>query len=489
MPTMPSMEKPKATSSLCRPAAGASDPCRRPALDPSEACVDAWAVEHPQDVGNWRGRSCAHKQEWGQCGRFEAFCRKTCGACHRATRVPLADVSTFNVSMPCWVDRAAYARPELVRQIVVSASHAPVTAADERLLARAARELREADPNANASRLWLLLHADTLDEQTAAHARAVQQRVAGLGVCVWTPEHVWRALPQLRAALDDSEAYRSYTAPLGRTGGGGDRAYLRRYWWMHTALVLWLSTAIGKQHTSLRHVWRFEPDVQFAGSLATLLNLVSRGAHANADLLLPRFVSQAQEPAYGANATGGRFASHWEANEHLFPALPTAKRLFSLVSAGRFSLRFLRLLALLWRRGVVGYEELLLPAACLTAGKHMSMFRDARACRMAAFSAGAGVPSLSLASGRCHDTDDSVCASRCRHISFRYAPEMACGSFLQALQLRQNQLWHPVKERGCLSRYLSSRSSEGLQDQEGTCGGAPRPGATTLTESKVSLQT
>ena len=55
------------------------------------------------------------------------------------------------------------------------------------------------------------------------------------------------------------------------------------------------------------------------------------------------------------------------------PPRSSASSIAALVSAGRFSLRFLRLLILLWRRGVVGYEEVFLPVACATAFKYAEL--------------------------------------------------------------------------------------------------------------------
>ena len=78
-----------------------------------------------------------------------------------------------------------------------------------------------------------------------------------------------------------------------------------------------------------------------------------------------------------------------------------------------------------WVAGRVGYEELLLPVACLRS----SGFR----CKLGAFAAGSGVPSLQLGSAH-----------------LRNRPEHECADFASALARTTNELWHPVKDRSCL---------------------------------------
>ena len=111
-----------------------------------------------------------------------------------------------------------------------------------------------------------------------------------------------------------------------------------------------------------------------------------------------------------------------------------------------YSTRFLRLLTLLWRRGVVGYEEILLPVACATAFKYHSLFKG-DSCTMAAFSAGAGVPSLLLA---------TPALMSCK-ASFRFRPEVECADFVEARRQEQNQLYHPVKERACILDFVRGK--------------------------------
>lgn len=322
---------------------------------------------------------------------------------------------------------------EPTEQVVLVASNLPVSSVDAALLSMASAELRDARPHPSA-RLWVLLHEQKLDAQTETDAAAVAASMAGVAVCAWTFEHVRRALPAVAAALDASPSYARYA-------NSSREAYLARYWWMHTSLLLWSAT-FSHAHPRLKYLWRLEADVQWAGRLSTLLDLAARTA---ADLVLHKFATQAQVGKYGVHG-GGEWLDHWEANQHLLTELPPSRRLFSLVSAGRYSPRFLRLLTLLWRRGVVGYEEILLPVACSTAFRYHSIFKG-DTCTMAAFSAGAGVTSLSLA---------TAALMGCK-ASFRFRPEVECAEFVEARRNEQNQLWHPVKERACILDFVSGK--------------------------------
>ena len=83
-----------------------------------------------------------------------------------------------------------------------------------------------------------------------------------------------------------------------------------------------------REYPRLRYVWRLEPGVVFAGSLASLLEL---SAWAPADLLLPRYWSHED--------TRGRYL-HWNITD---AAMHSARQplLGSLVSISRLSLSFL----------------------------------------------------------------------------------------------------------------------------------------------------
>ena len=93
------------------------------------------------------------------------------------------------------------------------------------------------------------LHEQKLDAQTETDAAAVAASMAGVAVCAWTFEHVRRALPAVAAALD------------ARYANPSREAYLARYWWMHTSLLLWSAT-FSHAHPRLKYLWRLEADVR-----------------------------------------------------------------------------------------------------------------------------------------------------------------------------------------------------------------------------------
>ena len=75
---------------------------------------------------------------------------------------------------------------------------------------------------------------------------------------------------------------------------------------------------------------------------------------------------------------------------------------------------------------MIGYEEILLPVACLT---------DPR-CSLAPFSM-AKIP-----------------VKRVKYRITQTQPFWACEQFLDALKSDSNDLWHPVKDRRCYADYV-----------------------------------
>lgn len=96
--------------------------------------------------------------------------------------------------------------------------------------------------------------------------------------------------------------------------------------------------------TNLRYWWRVEPDVLFSGSWASLIRFTDKHY---ADLLLPHLMSQEDEPRY----------PHWLRNRHLLRRTPRKEWVYSLVSVGRYSLRFMRMMTEKWASGVAGCER------------------------------------------------------------------------------------------------------------------------------------
>ena len=110
--------------------------------------------------------------------------------------------------------------------------------------------------------------------------------------------------------------------------------------------------------------------------------------------------------------------------------MPPSRRVRALVSIGRYSAQYLRLLERwYWAAGVDGFEEVLLPVACAVAQASPKRYGP---CRMSALSSGAGVRSHRMAS------------------HFQYRPVFPCETYAAALDQGTRELWHPVKERGCV---------------------------------------
>jgi len=222
-------------------------------------------------------------------------------------------------------------------------------------------------------------------------------------------------------------------------------------------LALWNATHFGSEDAQAQFWWRVEPDVLYSGSWQGLLDGLAM--QPPFDLVLPRLHSAAEEanalrvappyphwcaPWHPAPAPSHSRTSHARIaccagggrleHEALLQGLPPNRRLWSLVSVSRLSRTFVQHLTTeWWRKGRVGYEEVLLPTACVRAGQR---------CTLASFAttgAGVGLPILRL--GTRHHVVG-------RH--FRFRPEYACHEFKNALQNETHELWHPVKTRECL---------------------------------------
>ena len=123
------------------------------------------------------------------------------------------------------------------------------------------------------------------------------------------------------------------------------------------------------------------------------------------------------------------YKHHWDKNAELLEGVPPAKQVHVLVCANRYSASFLRdTMGTRWNHGVVGYEEILLPVACLTD----------RRCSLAPFSM-AKIP--------------------VKHLKYRISRNQEywnCTQFLDALKSDSRDLWHPVKDRRCYADYVDA---------------------------------
>jgi len=284
--------------------------------------------------------------------------------------------------------------PSTADQAVFFATH-EIEPNDERLLLRYKTEL-------DAVPLWVL-YLRPKSRQPLALQRL---RTAGVPNFVWSRHKIGSQLPSLAAALaraerDNASAYSQTPEPN-----------LKLYFFMHSALLLWLR-AHGSSYPRLRYMWRLEPDVLFAGPLAQLVSLAAQHV-ATTDVLLPKLWLQENVPRY----------VHWARHGELLARLAPENRTYSLVSAGRFSVRFIsEILAPRWEADEpLAFEEIGIPAACTLAGARCSM------------------ATISLATMRVPTRN------------FRYRPEWSCDEYLAARAWHAaHGLWHPVKNRSCLS--------------------------------------
>ena len=323
-----------------------------------------------------------------------------------------------------------------VQQLVFFATHA-LTPLDVRLYRHYSRQLRYSQSRA---RLWVLLYQPAQD---GVQSLPDASKEVEAGVCVWGDGTLRRALPALAART------------AGASANTPDPNH-RRYFWFHSSLLLWNRT-FGHAYPNVRYLWRVEPDVLFAGSWTELVGLADR--QQSVDLLLPHLTTHAAHPGVipcdpnpGPQAgcphpSAGSFDAHsaphcgqyphWGRNKHILRRIPREEWVYSLVSIGRFSRRFMELMARKWAAGIAGYEEILLPMSCTA--------RDG--CVRGSFH-------------RMHSH-----GWRQTHVSdyFRYRPDWGCGTFLRSGAAHTQELWHPVKHRECWVEYLDSCTPQGCK--------------------------
>jgi hypothetical protein len=213
-------------------------------------------------------------------------------------------------------------------------------------------------------------------------------------------------------------------------------AHIRLYYFFHTSLLLWNAT-FGHAYPHAEYLWRLEIDVLYAGarSVAALLERPMHSMHASWDVLLPDLTYRDANFSVMGAYTGEKNYPHWEIadgrhaiasplppQEAILAGVPHDHQLAALVSVGRYSTSFLRLMRDKWDAGIIGYEEILLPTTCQTALQ----------CKLAPFGTKAKVG--------------------VRHI--RYRPAYSCEQFLEAHIADAGELWHPVKNRSCFASWL-----------------------------------
>ena len=301
----------------------------------------------------------------------------------------------------------------LASHVVGCPPHADLTSCradprDARLLERYAHELR-GQPSTVP---WLLLYREGYDRFTRVQLSqpgSVPCLSCAGGTTIWGERAVWRRFPRLEEAVRTHPHIQE------------EEPYLRRYYWFHSSLLLWLEE-FAHCFPKVKHVWRVEPDVLFTG---TIDQLVSLSDNEHADVLLA-------DVHMGVNGSMLSTANNYNhfAFQTFLDRIPPERIAWSLVSIGRYSATFLRHhMASRWAEGMAGYEEILLPTSCLSSSH----------CRLAAFNGW-----------------ESVSAN---HVVFRvnhYGEKPRywhCSEYLEALNTKDGtlELWHPVKDRSCLT--------------------------------------
>ena len=204
-----------------------------------------------------------------------------------------------------------------VEQVIFFATNA-IGRSDEVLLRHYQRQLAAGATSMNVhAQLWLMLMVTPTYGAVELGERTFES--LGVPVLAWSEAGLHRGLPGLAAAVRRSL----------RTMAQEMNPNHSRYFFFHATLLLWHLVCGAREYPRLRYVWRLEPDVVFAGSLASLLQLSTRTP---ADLLLPHYWSHED--------TRGRYR-HWNITDAAMRGVPLANRFWSLVSISRLSLSFL----------------------------------------------------------------------------------------------------------------------------------------------------
>ena len=314
-------------------------------------------------------------------------------------------------------------------------------ASDAKLLELYARELR-GRPTLGA---WLMLYREGYEEvtrvrleskSTAAAAASTRPAATSCATCadgihVYGDQTTWKVFPAMQQAVT-SHPFIHRELP-----------YLRNYYWFHAALNVWLEAFGGSCYPRLRYLWRMETDVLWTSSIDHLFDLSSSE---QADVLLPETLGEGK-------SRGAREYYHFGYSPFLAD-VPKEKRVFALVCVGRFSTHFLQdvMAERAWKRGIVGYEEILLPTACL----------NSSACRLTAFNGWTSVSGNHVKFRVNEPSPSNPNASLPRR-------SWECSEYLDARTAKNGMLdlWHPVKDRACVFAALNVTLDDG--DQPCSC--------------------
>jgi hypothetical protein len=312
--------------------------------------------------------------------------------------------------------------------------------ADAQLLEMSVRELLHMP----STGVWLSLYSvgyENVSRVRLAGSSSPQSNAAGTctgtcadGIYVWGEKAIWKRYPRLAEALK--------THPYMQR----EVSYLQKYYWFHAALNLWFA-AFGACSPHVRYIWRLETDVVWTGSLDQLILLSNDDT---ADVLLP--------PTFAEGKSRLARGYYHFGYQTFLKDVPMDKHVFALVCVGRYSKHFLtNVMDNRWSQGIGGYEEVLLPTTCL----------NTTGCRLSQFSGWTNVAGNHV---RFRVNDPSPTGGPTPR-------KWECKEYLDSRKLKGGtlDLWHPVKDRGCIFEYLGIRADEnfGLDGQNCTCDAVP----------------
>lgn len=308
---------------------------------------------------------------------------------------------------------ASFAGADTVQQIIFIATH-QLSSVDKRLIDHYSSNDLQRLPS---SRLWVLMFQD----ETQLSAPTPLPFISA-PICVWDRKAIFDLFPRLRNTTRLIERQTRAASPAR------SERYFHLYFFMHTALAVW-HRSFGSVFPRLRYFWRIEPDV-LVSSPEGWAGMLQRTSSDVADVLVPAIeyepnTSARVRPTFCFGRTRSHCFRQGSSAYRVLSGGTWPQRLWSLVSVGRFSTRFvLGLMARQWSSGALGFEEVFLPSTCAASPRCELGVLDAEMSRRV-----------------------------------RFQPEWDCQTFLDAHQSgsRMPLLWHPIKQRACYASFLEQR--------------------------------
>ncbi|KAL1530209.1 hypothetical protein AB1Y20_001124 [Prymnesium parvum] len=207
------------------------------------------------------------------------------------------------------------------------------------------------------ARLWALQYKQHLAGLTYDERLS---KVIGAGAASWGDHAVLQAFPLLARVVNVTSTWPRFP---GEAAPPSD-VNLRRYYWFHTSLIVW-NASFGALYPNASYWWRVELDVIAFPSWGAVLE---QHRHQVQDVLLPKVISYTQHVQY----------PHWKSNMRFLGQVSEEQWVYSLVSVGRYSQRFMRYMRSRWELGEAWYEEIWLPTACLKMGDFVAPVESSR---------------------------------------------------------------------------------------------------------------